>query len=168
MSYEIIPQVGFGPIKFGMSPAEIHEILGAPTKVSAAVSPNETNEEELKHYGHRHYEWFGKSFPDPTLPQIVYDNDKVVGITVFKQSGPLILNDMDLHKKKNRQDVLENLAKHEDIYYYNDIFYFFPKSGLIITIPKNMKRFFFVELVLTASMKPLLAHKMYEPSTALD
>lgn len=168
MIYEITPQVGYGPIKFGMSSTDVHNILGRPTKVETAVSESETDEEELKHYGNHHFEWFGKIFPDPTNPQLTFIHNKVAGVTIFKQSGSLVYMGMDLHKKKIRQDVLEVLAGDEEIYYENTRHYFFPKSGLIVPKVEHMKRFFFIQLVLTENQVPHLEFEMYEPSTALD
>lgn len=168
MTHEITPQVGYGPIKFGMSSAEVEQILGVPSKTEAAVPKGEKDEEEIEHYGNQHYSWYGENHTDSNLPQITYADDKVIGITIFKQSGPLTYKGMDLHEFKKREEVLEVLAQGEDTYYYNEQFYFYPKSGLVIASPENMKRFFFVELTLTQAMMPHLVYEMYEPYTDLD
>ena len=168
MTYEITPQVGFGPIKFGAAPEEIQDILGKPSKVEKSRIFDETDEDEIKLYKNYHYEWYGEKFPNSKFPQITFDYNKVVGITIFKQSGPLIYREMDLHKVKKRQEVLEALAKDEDVYYYDEGGYFFPKSGLTVPIPKFAKRNFYVMLNLTTHMMPRLEFEMYEPSTALD
>ena len=168
MTHEITPQVGYGPIKFGMNPDEVREIFGKPSKVEKSRIFDETDEDEIKLYKNYHYEWYGEKFPNSKFPQITFDYNKVVGITIFKQSGPLIYREMDLHKVKKRQEVLEALAKDEDVYYYDEGGYFFPKSGLTVPIPKFAKRNFYVMLNLTTHMMPRLEFEMYEPSTALD
>jgi len=150
MNYEIKPQIGYGPIKFGMSPNEVRAFLGKPRRTEAAVHENQSDQEEFEHYGNQHYEWYGQSDEDLTFPQITYADNKVIGITIFKQSGSLVYMGMDLHKKKN--------TRH----------YFFPKSGLIVPKVEHMKRFFFIQLVLTENQMPHLDFEMYEPSTALD
>ena len=168
MTYEIIPQVGFGPIKFGMSPKEVREILGPPTKTDVALPPGETDPDEIKYYSGYHYEWHGDEFPDGKLPQITYDHNKAIAITIFKQYGPLIYKGMDLHKVKKREDVLETLAQDEETYYKSTPDFFFPKSGLCVPIPKFARRNFYITLELTSHMIPRLEYEMYEPSTALD
>lgn len=168
MDYEITPQVGLGPIKFGMSSAEVREILGQPSKVQEGISKNETDHDEIKYNGKYTFEWYDENYPDGKRPQISYYENRVVIITIFKQSGPLFYKDMDLHKKKKRPDVLEALAKDEDIYYYDEEGYFFPKSGLIVPTAKNAKDLFYIMLTLTSHMMPRLEFEMYEPSTALD
>lgn len=168
MTYGIFPQVGFGPIEFGMSPADVRAILGKPTETDVALPPNETDEDEIKFMKGRHYEWHGDSEGDCKLPQITYHHNKAIGITIFKQFGPLIYKGMDLHKVKKRQDVLETLAKDEETYYKATADFFFPKSGLSIPISKFARRNFYITLLLTEYMIPRLEFDMYEPSTALD
>ena len=151
-----------------MSPKEVQGILGKPSKIEKSRIFDETDEEEVALYKNYYYEWYGERFSDGKSPQITFDKNKVVCITIFKQSGPLIYREMDLHKIKKRQEVLEDLAKDEDVYYYDEGGYFFPKSGLTVPIPKFAKRNFYVMLNLTTHMMPRLEFEMYEPSTALD
>ena len=167
MNYEITPQVGFGPIKFGMSSKEVRSILGQPTKISKSTINSMSDEDEKKYEANHHSEWYGQKYPDGSLPQVTYENDNVVLITIFKQSGPLIFKGMDLHKVKNRQEILEMLAATEEIYYSDDAEYFFPSSGLIVPIAKFAKRNFYIMLSLSSYMMPRLDYDMYEPSTAL-
>ena len=168
MNYEITPQVGFGPIKFGAAPEEIQDILGKPVKLQKSRIFDDDDEDEVYFKARRHSAWYGKAFPDETDLQVTYEDDKAVIITLFKRSKPLIYKGANLHKFKIRQDVLEGLAKDEDTYYYDEQGYFFPKSGLVVPTPKHMKRFFFIQLVLTENQMPRLEFDMYEPSTALD
>ena len=168
MNYEIKPQIGLGPIKFGMSPKDISEILGRPLKTSIRLSKNETDKDVIQYNGNQHSAWYGKDTAENADMQITYLKDKAIIITIFKQSGPLEYRDMNLHKKKIREEVLDVLAEDEDIYYYNERTYFFPKVGLIIPTPNHMKRFFFIQLVLSETIIPRLEFDMYEPSTALD
>ena len=124
MTYEIIPQVGFGPIKFGMSPQDVHKILGEPSEVTKIIGPYETDLDEIKFNGGLHFEWHGEYPFDGKFPQITYNNNNVIMISVSKPFGPLIYKSMDLHKAKKRQEFLEALAKDEDIYYYDEEAYF--------------------------------------------
>lgn len=168
MDYEIYPQIGYGPIKFDMSPKEVQGILGKPCRSQLAISERETDEEEIKFLKNRRYDWYGENYTDGKLPQITYDEDNAKLITIFKQSGPLIYKGMDLHKKKKRQDILEALAKDEEVYYYNEENFFFPKAGLIVPIPKYTKGLFYIVIAETSHMIPRLEFEMYEQSTALD
>ena len=166
--YEIVPQVGFGPIKFGMSPTEIRVILGEPTETKVTLRPSVTDPDLIKYLKGRHSEWHGDEPLDGKLPQITYQDNKAIAITVFKQYGPLIYKGMDLHKVKKRLKALETLAADEETYYYYESNFFFPKSGLCIPIPKLAKRHFYITQFLTEYMTPRLDFEMYEPSTALD
>ena len=65
MTHEITPQVGYGPIKFGMSSAEVEQILGVPSKTEAAVPKGEKDEEEIEHYGNQHYSCLLYTSPSP-------------------------------------------------------------------------------------------------------
>ena len=97
-----------------------------------------------------------------------FKDDKAICITISKGSGPLMYKEMNLHIFKNRQQVLETLAKDEDVYYYDEVGYFFPKSGLTVPIPKHMRDLFFIQLFLTSYQRSRLEYDMYEPSTALS
>ena len=168
MTYEITPQIGYGPIKFGMSPEEVEQHLGRPLETSARLSETETDEEEILYNSNQQVAWYGDEVSEKADLQVTYLNNSLIFITIFKKTKPLVYKGMNLHKFKSRQDNLEILARDEDVYYYDESGYFFPKSGLIVPIPKFAKRNFYIMLALTSYMIPRLEFEMYEPSTALD
>ena len=166
--YEIKPQIGFGPIKFGMSPKEVQAHVGKPAKKKSALYGHETDEEMIFYEAGKTYEWYGEKFPDDTDLQVTFKDDIAICITISKGSGPLMYKGMNLHIFKNRQQVLETLAKDEEVYYYDEVGYFFPKSGLAVPTPKHMRDLFFIQLFLTSYQRSRLEYDMYEPSTALS
>ena len=62
MNYEITPQVGFGPIKFGAAPEEIQDILGKPVKLQKSRIFDDDDEDEVYFKARRHSAWYGKHF----------------------------------------------------------------------------------------------------------
>jgi len=80
MNYEIKPQIGYGPIKFGMSPNEVRAFLGKPRRTEAAVHENQSDQEEFEHYGNQHYEWYGQSDEDLTFPQITFQTIRIFSL----------------------------------------------------------------------------------------
>ena len=60
MTYELIPQVGYGPIKFGMNPDDVQGVLGKPKKVQESRIFDETDEEEIFYKTGRYAAWYGK------------------------------------------------------------------------------------------------------------
>jgi len=77
VAYEIIPQIGYGPIVFGMSSAEVRAILGQPSKVQEGIGKNETDHDEIKYNGKYTFEWYDENYPDGKHPQLSYYENRV-------------------------------------------------------------------------------------------
>ncbi len=108
MDWIIEPYVGVGPLKFGMSPEEVSEILGEAesTNPSApAFAGDPILEERFKNH-FSEYRLFGNM--KTAKPTIQYDNDKLESIDFHKSNSTLQINGLLLFKQ-TRKAILHEL-----------------------------------------------------------
>jgi len=94
MEWKIIPFIGMGPVKFGMSPSEVSEILGSPKNVTTR---GETLREQRA----------------IDMPMIRYINDKVTEIEAFYTVKNVTLDDVNIFENEGLEVLVELELKNE-------------------------------------------------------
>jgi hypothetical protein len=110
IDWKIEPQIGVGPLKFGMSPEEVAAILG-PTEHTDKIANNFVGLPELqKRYKNDVAEY--RIFGDVTTmkPTVTYRSGKMVNAAFDKIHNTLSLNGMNLFKT-SRSKVIEKLME---------------------------------------------------------
>ncbi len=99
MTFLYTPNVGYGPIRFEMTPTEVKNVLGTPSAFRSPLDdiPLPDDDDDLR----RHYEALRvMEFPDTRtnhrFPQISFYRDKLVSITLFDIQHPLIVDGINL------------------------------------------------------------------------
>ena len=94
MEWKIIPFIGMGPVKFGMSPSEVSEILGSPKNVTTR---GETLREQRA----------------IDMPMIRYINDKVTEIEAFYTVKNVTLDDVNIFENEGLEVLVDLELKNE-------------------------------------------------------
>ena len=136
--YEYTPHIGFGPFKFGMSPDDVHEILGEPAQVTYVLDfldPQYVTESDLPFLEGL----FGEDFlvgedADNNRPSFSYDKTGVVEIILMNKKQKISYLGIDLFGSK-RKEIMRELAKHEDSIFVNREGYYFSKPGIMLPPP---------------------------------
>jgi len=168
--YEYIPNIGYGPFKFGMSPEDIHAILGPPTQTSAItdfLDPQYIDDEDLPFITGNFSEDYEGGLKNNAIPGFWYDPAGVAMISLQNRKGHYDFDGIDLFDR-DRQSVMELLARKEETVYYNGESYFFRNSALVITAPELWKRQGTVNFVRTDYIMHRLAFDDWEMMDELE
>ena len=131
--YTFEPQVGFGPLKFGMQRQQLVDQLGGPTEeivlADAAPWPDEV-QENVKHRLILVYKKKTKEYLEYTLFK-----DALVSIALHNPTEPLVFDGVDLFSD-DRAAVVDHFASAEETFFVNNEDLWFAKSGIIFSIPE--------------------------------
>lgn len=138
--WTIEPYVGAGPLKFGMSPAEVAEILGPPestSKISAsfALAGQDDMAEEFKD---RTTEVRIGADKKTILPKLDYVREKLVSIDVGPATKELELNGTKLFKLKPKERI-EHLIESSGTVFQSFNGYIFLDYGLNMASAENAR-----------------------------
>lgn len=98
MSWIVIPYVGVGDLRFGMSPQEVAEILGAAEEVQGNPIPELASPELHARYHDYTTEFrLGARYED-AKPSVQYRAGKVVSVEVYEQNDTLEVVELLLFK----------------------------------------------------------------------
>lgn len=120
--WAIEPYVGVGPIRFGMSPAQVAEVLGQP------VVENKRVRGSLAFY----------EMPAKKLPVVIFESRKVALIDFTHFAKKLRLGDIYLFKEK-RQPIIDKLIERSTCVFENFEGYDFLDFGVSLSNARNFR-----------------------------
>lgn len=138
--WTIEPYVGAGPLKFGMSPAQVAEILGPPESTSeVSASFAAAGQDDLADkFKDRTAEVRVGADRKTILPKLEYVAGKLVSIDVGPATKELELNGTKLFKLKPRERI-EHLIESSDAVFQSFNGYIFLDYGLNMASAENAR-----------------------------
>ena len=169
MTFSYMPNVGYGPLRFGMTPLEVETILGEPSSFRSpfeGIPLPDDDQDLLRHCEGLRFMEFPQTRTSHQFPQVSFDRDRVTGFTLFDIKVPFLLNGIDLFAR-SRKATLAALAANETEYFENGERFLFQAQGVELPNAKYAKTLPYVSLV---DATYVLAHRDFnflEPSTSL-
>lgn len=162
MTFDVLPNVGFGPLRFGMSRAEIEAVLGPPTHVGSPFEGIPLDRETARWVKGLRVMDYPRAKGATARPQVTLDGDRAVAFTVFDKTGPLMVGEVDLFDP-DREGLLKRLIAAEDKAFSNGEYVYFPKLGVQIPLARFRRRQPYITLVTEAYERDRLAFNGLEP-----
>jgi len=160
------PNRGYGPLRFGMIPAEARAVLGEPASFR---SPFEgiplPDDMTADHAGIMCMEFLGTR-ADHRFPQLTFDADRLTTITLFAAGGPFPFDGTDLFAR-DRHATLAWLAAGGDRYFHNGESFLFPVRGLELPRAGSARKLPYLSLVDATYAMGRLEAGGYEVSSIL-
>lgn len=172
MIWTYVEHESYGPLKFGMSPAEVEAILGPhETEHRAAKIP--VSDDDIEIFGkaflelrartwHRTYKG-GKR--NNTRSETIFLDDELAELNLLHKSGSLKVRGIEVMGSSNqpiseRRAMLVNLCQFESTVYYHTGAWLMPNLGISITTPRFWKSTGSVSLLsLDMMQKTIEAHE---------
>lgn len=135
------PHVGYGPLKFGMSPLQIVDILGDPKSefVDADVLDMDLfDADEAALILTNKTFMYDDAVLDHDFLSTSFFQDKLVEISIRVRGRDIPFSAENL-MDKDRKELMRRLAENETEIYANGASYFFPRAGLQTDDPKFWK-----------------------------
>jgi hypothetical protein len=127
------PHVGYGPVNFGMTSAEIIDLLGEPEEQTELVDAAPWPEDVLKYVEDRTiFTYRGKK---KTYQEYTFYQGKLVSIALHNANEPLVFDGIDLFSD-DRMAVVKHFADAERVFYVNNEDLWFAASGILISLPE--------------------------------
>ena len=126
------PQIGLGTFKFGMSREDVVGQLGQPQDEVLMADAAPWPDDVLEYVSDRVVLTYraGKS----AYQEYLLFKGELVEITLHNAATPVEFNGVDLFAK-DRMNVIVNLLALEDSFFVNSEDLWFPKSGIIFSVP---------------------------------
>jgi len=159
LSYPYRPSVGFGPLRFGMSPPEIRAHCGEPASFVSATEIVPVSRETARYVRHLRFMRFPDTLTSNAFPEVTFQRDRAVAFTLFHRRDPVMLDGIDLFAA-DRGAVLAALAARESTYYGNGEYFFFPKAAVTVPARAYARRLPSITLVDPAHEMERLDHSM--------
>jgi len=146
MAWEFRAYEGYGPLNYGMTQAQVSELLGAP---DAVINSYENMEHALdaevlgEHYIEVLKTQNTMNFPDSATnnqrPQVIFSSDELTAFFLQQKDDSLIVNGVNVWDK-DRISVIRQLAQIEQVVLFSGSDYYFESVGIRITAPKFWKK----------------------------
>ncbi len=166
MSYPYLPSVSFGPLRFGMSPAEMQAHCGEPASFVSAAEIVPVDRETARFVKHLRFMRFPDTLTSNAFPEVTFQQDRAVAFTLFDRRDPVMLDGINLFAS-DRAAVLAALAARESTYYGNGEYFFFPKAAVTMPCRKFARRLPYITLVDPAHEMERLDYTMLEVTREL-
>ena len=135
--YTFEPQIGFGPLQFGLSPEEASAILGDPTEVTILEDVTVWPDDLLEFVQDRVIHKF--DFDQGAHIYLVFYRDALVSIEIHDLKTELTFESINLFSD-DRSALTTALEVREDVSYINDDYLFFPEAGILIPNSERWKK----------------------------
>jgi hypothetical protein len=166
MSYAYDPSVGYGPLRLGMSPAEVEALLGKPASLRWPFESIPIDAETRRMTKHVRVMDFPDQRKNNDRPQVTFDRNKAVSFTLFNRKDPVVAG-LDLFDA-DRDGVLRELAAREGVYYEHREQFFFPRAAVCVPKTKYARRLPYIVLIDAPYQLARLDFDLLDPSTALS
>jgi hypothetical protein len=162
MPYEIELNQGVGPLRLGMTQAEVSRILGAPTRQEDPAAYDFLDEEDRVYLRDQLVETREKTGDLPII-DLLYHKNRLVSITLDGKTRDVTLLGRALADE--RAQALNALQRLGGEVFINGESYFFEQSGIVLTRTKARKDINYAEIVDSKFQKLRLAFDCYKPHT---